>query len=218
MNNKKQPDLIDAIDDQLPQTQCGLCDYPACKPYAKAIVEQGETIDRCLPGGVSILLKIAKLVNKDPEPYIDEMKQKAKSNMTAIIREAECIGCTKCIQACPVDAIIGAGKLMHTIIDDACTGCELCIAPCPVDCIDMVVIPEMDDTQRRQQAQMARQRYLNREQRQNRETKRRTHQHQTAKLASSPQQTIAARQAAIAESVKRAKAKRQKQPIGISTL
>lgn len=130
---------IDAI---LPQTQCGLCRYEGCMPYAEALANGKASIDLCPPGGIDGLLAIGELLNIDPSPYLQSMTEKAKPAMRAVIREAECIGCTKCIKACPVDAIIGSGKLMHTVITDECTGCELCIAPCPVDCIDMVPATE----------------------------------------------------------------------------
>lgn len=155
-NNKLTTQQIDAI---LPQTQCGLCTYKSCLPYAEAIAQKNEKIDRCLPGGITTLIKLAQLTQQDPEPYFAEMQQKAKPPSRAVIREAECIGCTKCIQACPVDAIIGAGKLMHTVITDQCTGCELCIAPCPVDCIDMIIIPAADENTQQLQANQAKQRY-----------------------------------------------------------
>lgn len=125
----------------LPQTQCGLCGFNGCKPYADALAEKKASIDLCPPGGLEGLIAIATLVNEDPAPYREEMEKKAKPFSRAVIREAECIGCAKCIKACPVDAILGSGKLLHTVIADECTGCELCIAPCPVDCIDMVPVP-----------------------------------------------------------------------------
>lgn len=130
---------IDAI---LPQTQCGLCGFKGCMPYAEALAEQQSSIDLCPPGGVAGLLSIAKLMGENPEPYILDMQQKAKPALKAVIREDECIGCTKCIQACPVDAILGSAKNMHTVIANECTGCELCVAPCPVDCIDMAVVTD----------------------------------------------------------------------------
>ncbi|HSW93201.1 MAG TPA: electron transport complex subunit RsxB [Gammaproteobacteria bacterium] len=133
---------IDAI---LPQTQCGLCTYKGCMPYAEALSKNEADINLCPPGGVSGLLAIADLLNKDAAPFIADMEKKAKPRSVVVIREAECIGCTKCIQACPVDAILGAAKSMHTVIADECTGCELCIAPCPVDCIDIVTLPETTD-------------------------------------------------------------------------
>lgn len=128
----------DEIDKLLPQTQCGLCGFAGCRPYAEALAEKEASINLCPPGGIQGLLALSDYCGENAEPFMEEMKQKEKFPHKAIIREAECIGCTKCIKACPVDAIIGSAKSMHTIITDQCTGCELCIAPCPVDCIDMV--------------------------------------------------------------------------------
>lgn len=123
----------------LPQTQCGQCDYPGCNPYAEAIAEGRADINQCPPGGDAGILALATLLGIAPKPLNTEHGQiQAESVVT--IREAECIGCTKCIQACPVDAIIGAAKFMHTVLADVCTGCNLCIPPCPVDCIDIVEI------------------------------------------------------------------------------
>lgn len=133
------------IDGILPQTQCGLCTFNGCMPYAEALAKKQAAINLCPPGGVKGLFAIAEILNEDPTPFIAEMEQKEKPPMRAVIREAECIGCTKCIQACPVDAILGSGKLMHTVIADECTGCELCIAPCPVDCIDMVAAEPIEN-------------------------------------------------------------------------
>jgi H+/Na+-translocating ferredoxin:NAD+ oxidoreductase subunit B len=120
----------------LPQTQCAQCGYPGCRPYAEAIVA-GDAINKCPPGGDDTIRALADLLGKDiVQP--DESCGTAKAPALAIIREPECIGCTLCIQACPVDAIIGTQRMMHTVIESECTGCELCVAPCPVDCIDMV--------------------------------------------------------------------------------
>lgn len=126
--------LIQQIDALLPQTQCGKCGHPGCKPYAKGIA-QGEAINKCPPGGTETIAALANLLNI-PVIALDTERGYAPAQV-AYIREAECIGCTKCIQACPVDAILGAAKLMHTVIIDECTGCDLCVAPCPVDCIEM---------------------------------------------------------------------------------
>lgn len=131
------PEDIDAI---LPQTQCGLCGHGGCMPYAEALVFENAEINLCPPGGIPVLHKIGNLLGKNPAPHETEMRDKAKPKLLAVIRENECIGCTKCIQACPVDAILGSAKIMHTVISDECTGCELCVAPCPVDCIDLVEI------------------------------------------------------------------------------
>ncbi len=133
--NKSKAKQIDAL---LPQTQCGLCGYKGCLPYAEALAEHKAAIDLCPPGGVPGLLALAEFLNVDPAPYLADMEKKAKPQQVAFVREAECIGCTKCIQACPVDAILGSAKQMHSVISSECTGCELCIAPCPVDCIEML--------------------------------------------------------------------------------
>jgi electron transport complex protein RnfB len=127
--------LIQRIDALLPQTQCGKCGHPGCKPYAQGIA-QGEAINKCPPGGDETIAALAELL-RVPLLSLDSERGSAPAQV-AFIREAECIGCTKCIQACPVDAIVGAAKLMHTVISDECTGCDLCVAPCPVDCIDML--------------------------------------------------------------------------------
>ena len=134
--------LIQNIDALLPQTQCGLCGHrDGCLPYAKSIAE-GEEANKCVPGGQPVADALAALL-KRPQLLAEESVWPIQSDgrpqrMKAIIREDECIGCTKCISACPVDAIIGSGKLMHSILTDLCTGCELCIPPCPVDCIDLI--------------------------------------------------------------------------------
>jgi len=138
---KITPEQIDAL---LPQTQCGLCGHGGCMPYAEAIVFDNASINLCPPGGVKTLHALGELLQIDPVPYVKDMEQKAKPKLLAVIREAECIGCTKCIQACPVDAILGSAKKMHTVIASECTGCELCISPCPVDCIDLIDISQQE--------------------------------------------------------------------------
>ncbi|MHA3736789.1 electron transport complex subunit RsxB [Pseudomonas sp. Eth.TT006] len=130
--------LIQLIDALLPQTQCGKCGHPGCKPYAQGIVD-GEPINKCPPGGDETIAALAELL-KVPALELDVSRGSAPPQV-AYIREAECIGCTKCIQACPIDAIVGAAKLMHTVLIDECTGCDLCVAPCPVDCIEMHPLP-----------------------------------------------------------------------------
>ncbi len=132
--------LVDQIDAILPQTQCGQCGYPGCKPYAEAIAN-GDEINKCPPGGEATIKKLADLMGVEPKP-LDSAHGVEDVKKVAYIREAECIGCTKCIQACPVDAILGAAKQMHTVIVDECTGCDFCVAPCPVDCIDMLPVKE----------------------------------------------------------------------------
>ncbi len=128
--------LVERIDDLLPQTQCGQCGFGGCLPYAEALANGDTPINRCPPGGMRGVERLATLLDRpviplDPECGIE------KPPLVAVILEDTCIGCTKCIQACPVDAIVGAAKLMHTVIADLCTGCELCIPPCPVDCIEL---------------------------------------------------------------------------------
>ena len=135
--------VVDQVNDLLPQTQCGQCGFPGCKPYAEAIAD-GEKINKCPPGGESTIQALADLLGVEPEPLDAEHGAEKDVPMVAYIREDECIGCTKCIQACPVDAILGAAKQMHTVIADECTGCDLCVEPCLVDCIDM--IPVSSDT------------------------------------------------------------------------
>jgi electron transport complex protein RnfB len=129
--------LIEKIDALLPQTQCTKCGYDGCKPYATAIAN-GDAINKCPPGGAAGISKLAALLQQPEVPLDTTHGEEPTQLLVAFIREAECIGCTKCIQACPVDAILGAAKLMHTVIADICTGCDLCVAPCPVDCIDMI--------------------------------------------------------------------------------
>lgn len=125
--------IADQIESMLPQTQCGQCGYPGCRPYAQAIAD-GDDINKCPPGGEATIAALADLLGVDAKP-LDAAEEAVPS--VAFIREDECIGCTKCIQACPVDAILGSAKHMHTVIASECTGCDLCVEPCPVDCIDM---------------------------------------------------------------------------------
>ena len=128
--------IVEKINTILPQTQCGQCNYPGCKPYAIAITKGKADINQCPPGGEKGIQKIAKLMGVDFKP-LNEKYGVTKLKSLAFIDEKACIGCTLCILACPVDAILGAAKKMHTIIKEECTGCELCINPCPVDCIEM---------------------------------------------------------------------------------
>lgn len=128
--------IVEQIDAILPQSQCGQCGYPGCRPYADAVGNNGEMINKCAPGGEQTMLKLATLLNIEPQPLGDEAAREPERKV-AWIDEANCIGCTKCIQACPVDAIVGATRAMHTVLSDVCTGCDLCITPCPTDCIEM---------------------------------------------------------------------------------
>lgn len=208
MSTKEE--LINKLDDLLPQTQCGLCNYKACRPYATAIVHNETTIDHCLPGGIDTLINIATCLGRDPAPYREKMEKKAKPPAIAIIREEECIGCTKCIQACPTDAIVGASKLMHTIITDVCTGCERCLPACPVDCIEIKTLPPIITVEeQKQQARKWRSRYEKRQKRLVRDKIEQQRKYQEAKLANTSKQTLEARQMAIRIAVARVQAKRK---------
>ena len=125
-------DLVEQVNDLLPQTQCAQCGYPGCRPYAAAVVEGSATINLCPPGGDDTIRRLARLLGKEAIPLAESVVP-----AVAVIDEAACIGCYHCRNACPVDAIVGAHQFMHTVIESECTGCELCVAPCPVDCITM---------------------------------------------------------------------------------
>ena len=126
--------IVDQVNDLLPQTQCAQCGYPGCRPYAAAIVSGAAQINLCPPGGEETVQRLATLLGRDVQPLADAT---AQYESVAFIEESLCIGCTRCRDACPVDAIVGAHQLMHTIITAECTGCELCLPSCPVDCIRM---------------------------------------------------------------------------------
>lgn len=136
--------LVEKVDKLLPQTQCGQCGYPGCKPYAEALAEGGAEINLCVPGGNETAHKIADLLGKEYKPVggaASEIPAGEKPRMVAFINEDLCIGCTACFKACPVDAIVGTTKQMHTVITAECTGCEQCVAPCPVEgCVVMVPV------------------------------------------------------------------------------
>jgi len=134
------PTLADRIDALLPQTQCEQCGYHGCRPYAEAIASGEADINQCPPGGSEGIARLAALLGRAPLPLNPENGEEKPRTLARII-EAECIGCTKCIQVCPVDAIVGANKLMHTVIADDCTGCERCAPACPVDCIVLELMP-----------------------------------------------------------------------------
>ena len=133
-------DLAIRIDALLPQTQCEQCGFHGCRPYAEAMARGDAPINRCPPGGVAGIARLAALLDTPVLP-LDPAHGVEKPRMLARVVEADCIGCTKCIQACPVDAIVGAAKLMHTVLPDHCTGCELCVPACPVDCIVLEPMP-----------------------------------------------------------------------------
>lgn len=131
--------IVDELDAALPQTQCGQCTYPGCRPYAEAMAAGEADINQCPPGGEATIQQLADILGVEAKPLSEEHAENASDElMVAKIIEEDCIGCTLCIQACPVDAIVGASKQMHTVIEVECTGCELCLPPCPVDCIEMI--------------------------------------------------------------------------------
>ncbi|OGT61814.1 MAG: [Fe-S]-binding protein [Gammaproteobacteria bacterium RIFCSPHIGHO2_12_FULL_45_12] len=191
----------DEIDQLLPQTQCELCGFGGCMPYAKALAQGNAPINLCPPGGIPTLKALGQLLDQDPTPYLHDLQQKTPAAKIAVIREADCIGCTKCLPACPVDAIIGSAKQMHAIITAECTGCELCVAPCPVDCIDIITLSP--ETKQREQSQktLSRKRHAAKQER------------ATEALAAKKQRpsgcTLTEKQLFIREAVTRAKARKK---------
>ncbi len=200
MTETEDTPLADRIDAILPQTQCGKCGYAGCRPYAEALAAGEADINKCPPGGEEGIRELADLLGVKFKPFGADVVLKPPS--IAFIDENLCIGCTLCIQACPVDAIAGASKLMHTIIAALCTGCELCVAPCPVDCISMLLLPEriMSRDEKRAAANAARERYrfrLERIERDKREKAERLAQKTAAKPAAAPADAQALIQAAL---------------------
>jgi len=159
MNNGALAEKIDAL---LPQTQCTKCGYSGCLPYARAIAAGAAEINQCPPGGAAGIGKLAALLGREARPLNPDYGSE-KTRAVALIDESNCIGCTLCIQVCPVDAIVGAPKLMHTVIAALCTGCDLCLPPCPVDCIAMVPLPQADAAWTEAMADAARARFQFRE-------------------------------------------------------
>lgn len=198
--------LLEAVDRALPQTQCTRCGYPDCASYAHAIVAAHEAINRCPPGGDDGIRRLAALTGQEYVP-LDRSCGAERARHVAIIGEAECIGCTLCIQACPVDAIVGAPQHMHTVITELCSGCDLCVAPCPVDCVAMVPAIGADAIWSEKRADAARQRY---ERRQSRLVQRRAEravrirERDRFAAASSPE----AKRSAVAAALARARARR----------
>ncbi|MDX3907258.1 MAG: electron transport complex subunit RsxB [Pigmentiphaga sp.] len=213
-------DLVDLVDAKLPQTQCTKCGYDGCRPYARAIVQGEAEINRCPPGGDSGIAQLAALLGR-PVLALDETRGRHLPLHVARIDEEHCIGCTLCIQACPVDAIVGANKAMHTVLPGLCTGCELCVAPCPVDCISMAPVAPTrpwtsDDAgaarvrYRRRQARLARESQEDQERLRARSAEhRRTPDSTAAAPAGKPEDEAAARKRAILEAaLARARARR----------
>ncbi|MCB5191668.1 electron transport complex subunit RsxB [Methylobacillus arboreus] len=200
--------LADRIDAVLPQTQCTQCGYAGCRPYADALARGEAAINQCPPGGESGIHALARILH---QPYLplNPTHGVTGPKMLAVIDESSCIGCTLCIKACPVDAILGAHKQMHTVITDECTGCELCVAPCPVDCISMQALPdgEWDYTvpasHARQVADAARERYQSRLHRLGRIPAKRMVDPRTAQADEHTSNTVQAKKAAIAAAMAR---------------
>ena len=164
-------EFVERIDALLPQTQCTKCGYPSCRPYAEAIAAGKADINQCPPGGDAGVRKLAALLGREAKP-LNPRNGVEQPRRAALIDEARCIGCTLCIQACPVDAIVGASKLMHTVVTELCSGCDLCVPPCPVDCIEMV--PAADALWDQPRANAARERFELRRTRLERERAERT--------------------------------------------
>ncbi|MFH1604724.1 MAG: RnfABCDGE type electron transport complex subunit B [Pseudomonadota bacterium] len=196
--------LAAKIDAPLPQTQCSKCGYAGCMPYAEAIAAGAADINQCPPGGQAGVRGLATLLKREPKPLAHgEERRRA----VARIDEARCIGCTLCIQACPVDAIVGAAKLMHTVIAELCTGCDLCLPPCPVDCIDMLPLPQAQAAWTETMAKAARERFHSRRLRLARDQAERA-ECLARKVEETPSQPMpVARTAAILAAVERAKAR-----------
>jgi len=196
--------LADRIDDLLPQTQCGGCAHPGCRPYAEAIADGTAPINRCAPGGTATIAALAALLDV-PAPSPDPAFGLAAPLALARIDEATCIGCTLCLRACPVDAIVGAAKRMHTVLADHCTGCGLCLPPCPVDCIVMTAARRAWTAA---DAAAARIRFQSREARLAQETVKRTPRPDAKATSRVQNATPDARRQAVAAALARARARR----------
>ncbi|KTD76386.1 RnfABCDGE type electron transport complex subunit B [Legionella waltersii] len=192
------------IDALLPQTQCKECGFPGCLPYAEALAQGTAAINKCPPGGVETVKALGELLNIDSTPYLSEAIVNTRAPSVARIIEEDCIGCTKCIKACPVDAIVGSAKLMHSVIAHECTGCGLCVEPCPVDCIEMVSLPSTEyDKDLARQRYKAKQIRLLRDEHEQQQLYR-----EKSKLVASAQDKEA-KQRYILQALERAKAKRK---------
>ena len=192
----------------LPQTQCRECGFNGCEPYAEAMAKGEAEINLCPPGGVNTLHALSTLLQRDATPYVEELTTKYRPPSVAIIDENLCIGCVKCINACPVDAIVGAPKQMHTVITAECTGCELCIPACPMDCISMQPISKRSEIEQKEKSQQWRQRYDAHLERLMHNERVKQQQHNAAKLKQKNAQRNT-KQAVIAAAIARSKAKRQ---------
>jgi len=202
-------ELAARIDALLPQTQCTRCGYPTCRAYAEAIAREETDINHCPPGGADGVIALANLLGRAPTP-LDPANGTEAPPLVAFIDESLCIGCTKCIQACPVDAIVGAAKRMHTVIASECTGCELCLAPCPVDCIELVDIADHPLPRERvmQRAAHARARFETRDARLVRARAERDVR-RSARPGANPDSRAPITRAAVLEAIARGKARRE---------
>jgi electron transport complex protein RnfB len=200
-------ELVERIDALLPQTQCTKCGYPSCRSYAEAIAAGEADVNQCPPGGDAGVRKLAALLGRQAKP-LNPRNGVEQPRRVAVIDEARCIGCTLCIQACPVDAIVGAAKLMHTVVTELCTGCDLCIPPCPVDCIQMVPAIGADALWDQPRANAARERFELRRARLERERAERTGRlaRRTLQAGGDPQGQK--KRAVIQAAIERARAKR----------
>jgi len=200
--------LAERIDALLPQTQCTKCGYPNCRPYAEAIAAGKADINQCPPGGDAGVRKLAALLGREAKP-LNPRNGVEQPRRVAVIDEARCIGCTLCIQACPVDAIVGASKLMHTVVAELCSGCDLCVAPCPVDCIAMVPAVGADAIWRQSRANAARERFERRLSRHERERRERAAR-LAARALKAKDPDAEKKRVIIQAAIERARARRQR--------
>ena len=202
-------ELVERIDALLPQTQCTKCGYPGCRPYAEAIAAGEADINQCPPGGDAGVRKLAALLGRDAKP-LNPKNGIERPRRVAVIDEARCIGCTLCIQACPVGAIVGASKLMHTVVTELCSGCDLCVPPCPVDCIEMVPAIGADTLWDQPRAKAARERFELRRARLERERAERTGRLAARALKAKMDPDAEKKRAIIQAAIERARARRQR--------
>ncbi len=201
--------LVRRIDALLPQTQCTKCGYPACRPYAEAIAAGEAEINQCPPGGDAAIRELAALLGRAVRP-LNPRNGIEQPRRVALIDEARCIGCTLCIQACPVDAIVGAPKLMHTVVTELCSGCDLCVLPCPVDCIAMVPATPADATWDRARADAARERFELRSARLERERRERAERLAARALKAKEDPDAEKKRAIIQAAIERARERRRR--------
>jgi len=201
--------LVERIDALLPQTQCTKCGYPSCRRYADAIATGEAGINQCPPGGDAAIRGLAGLLGREVRP-LNPRNGIEQPRRVALIDEARCIGCTLCIQACPVDAIVGAPKLMHTVVTELCSGCDLCVLPCPVDCIDMVPATPADATWDQARADAARERFERRASRQERERRERAERLAARSLRAKEDPDAEKKRVIIQAAIERARERRRR--------